>query len=59
MTSYFHRTAIARTGEPDAPTNFNGLIMIVNDVAGLSCSRLQRFSITGIPFDNRILCELK
>jgi hypothetical protein len=59
MTSYFHSTAIARIGEPDAPTNFNGLIMIVNDVAGLSSSRLQKFSIMGIPFDNRILCELK
>jgi hypothetical protein len=50
MTSYFHSTAIARIGEPDAPTNFNGLIMIVNDVAGLSCSRLQKVSDNGYTF---------
>lgn len=43
-------TAIARAGEPDALTILSGLTISVNDFA--NSSRLQRFSIIGISFDN-------
>jgi hypothetical protein len=51
LTISYDMTAIARTGEPDAPTNLSGLTISVNDLVELNSSRLQRFSIIGISFD--------
>jgi hypothetical protein len=52
---YCHTSASARIGEPDAPTNLSGLTISVNDLTELNFSRLQRFSIIGISFDNKVL----
>jgi hypothetical protein len=41
-------TAIARTGERDAPTNLSRLTISINDLVKLNSSRLQRFSVIGI-----------
>src|ERR671925_1915242 len=54
----FHSIPIALTGEPEAPINFNGVIMSVNLLV-LNFSKLQRFSIIMISLANKILCTLK